>query len=181
MDRKTIIEKIKKAAEKDARKRKDLRYKRAMAFLTKKGLLKANMDFEKYYVAKLQIADLIWAGKNVEPRILEVLPAAAVRLPKAFKFRTADQDENELRVVMNELAHGAEVGHDFLKTPYAKIKVWMNLRLTDQRTKPQQEKKITKTFRLTPTVVKKLEMLRLKFGFVSETAVLEKLVLAGLK
>ena len=77
-----VLKKIKQAAQRDNKKRLDLRYLRSMAFLTKKGALKSNRDFSKWYAGKLYLADALWAGKHLEPRILEVLPAMKLRFPK---------------------------------------------------------------------------------------------------
>lgn len=175
MDNKQILEKIRKAAKEDERKRKDIRHRRAMAFLIKKGFLKANTDFEKYYHARVNLKDFIWAGKNVEPRILEVLPAAIARLPKAFMNVNKNMDLDLLKVV-DDLNHQREDGTDYLNIRYEKIKVWMDLPLADHRTKIQAEKKITKTFRLNPAAINKLEEIRIQKGFKSETAALEYLI-----
>jgi hypothetical protein len=172
----TIIDKIKKAALADKKKRTDRRYKIAMAFLVKKGLLKTNENFLPYYQAKVTAKDLIWAGKNVEPRILEVLPVAALRLPKAIKIVGLTEDEINLKNVMDDLTHNKTDGRDFLNMPYVKIKAWLNLKLNDGRTKLQNEKKIMRSFRLKPETLKLLEILRKKKGFNSDAALLEYLV-----
>lgn len=176
MDKKIILEKIKKAAQADARKRQDMRYKRAMAFLIKKGFLKANENFESFYFAKLDVQDLIWAGKNVEPRILEVLPAVVARLPKAVRFMNLNRDETNLKNTVQDLLQNKEEGRNFLNMPYRKIKVWMNLRLNDNRTKPADQKKIMKTFRFAPETLRRLQQLKKLKGFKSETDLIEALI-----
>jgi hypothetical protein len=174
MNYNTLIEQIKKAALIDNKNRKDIRYKKAMAFLVRKGFLKTNSNFENYYQARIRIKDLIWAGLNVEPRILEVLPAAAARLPKAFIF-DASKNTQTLQKVIIDLNENKEIGADFLKIPYLKIKVWMNLALNDKRTKMTQDKKIMRTFRLNPETVQKMELLKKKNG-TTEAALIERLI-----
>ncbi len=174
MNNKTLVEQIKKAALNDTENRKDIRYKKAMAFLVKKGFLKTNINFENYYYAKIRIKDLIWAGLNVEPRILEVLPAAAARLPRAFIF-DASKNSQSLQKVVFDLKENKKTGSDFLKIPYEKIKVWMNLTLNDGRTKTTDNKKIMRTFRLNPQTVRKMELLKKKNG-ITESAVIERLI-----
>jgi len=174
MNNKKLIEQIKKAALKDDKNRKDIRFKKAMAFLVRKGFLKTNMNFENYYQAKIKIKDLIWAGKNVEPRILEVLPAAVARLPRAFIFDTT-KDTKTLQQVVCDLNENKVNGTGFLKMPYEKIKVWMNLPLNDGRTKITENKKIMRTFRLKPETIHKMELLKNKNG-TSEAALIESLV-----
>jgi hypothetical protein len=168
------VKQIKKAAAADVKKRRDIRYKRAMAFLVRKGFLKTNIDFDEYYTARVHLKDFIWAGKNVEPRILEVLPAAAARLPKAVVI---DQhpDADALQQVLRDLHDNREDAADFLNMPYKKIKVWMNLALNDKRTKLTDKKKLTKTFRLKPEAIYKLEQLKIKFN-LSEAGLIEKLL-----
>ena len=169
-----IIEKIKKAAKQDAKNRKDIRFKRTMALLTRKGFLKTNDNFDKFYLRKLNINDVIWAGKNVEPRILEVLPAAVTRLPKFFILN--DKKETlALNEVIKNLRNNNEAGADFFEVPYAKIKVWMNIPLNDKRTKPAQAKKKMKSFRLNPIAINKIKKAAIKKG-ISDAAFLEELV-----
>lgn len=174
MNKKNLIEQIKKAALNDDKKRKDPRYKIAMAFLIKKGFLKANINFGLYYQARVRIKDLIWAGQNVEPRILEVLPAAALRLPKAFIYDNT-KEILVLKSVIQDLRENKEIGTDFLNAPYEKIKVWMNISLNDRRTKISDDKKIMKTFRLNPETIFKINLLKNKNG-ISEAAVIESLI-----
>ncbi|OFZ30437.1 MAG: hypothetical protein A2622_08515 [Bdellovibrionales bacterium RIFCSPHIGHO2_01_FULL_40_29] len=174
MNNKNLIEQIKKAALLDDKKRKDIRYKKAMAFLVKKGFLKTNINFEPYFQARVWVKDLIWAGQNVEPRILEVLPAAVLRLPKAFNHDNT-KEELLLKQVLIDLREEKENGSDFLNMPYKKIKVWMNISLNDRRTKTLDNKKLMKTFRLTPQTIRKIELLKKKSG-LSDAAIIEGLV-----
>lgn len=176
MNRNEILAKIKKAKELDDKRRTDIRYLRAMAFFVKKGFLRANADFTKYYLPKVRVQDAIWAGQMVEPRILEVLPAAVARLPRAFIFE--GQKNNELREVAEALANKQEIGKDFFNIPYRKIRTWMFLQLKDQRTKTEQNKKMMKTFRFIPAVVEKLSQLKEATGN-SETEIIEQLVLGA--
>jgi hypothetical protein len=176
MNNQNLINKIKNAAKEDERKRRDLRYKLAMAFLVRKGFLKANTDFADYYRAKVKAEDLIWAGKNVEPRILEVLPAAALRLPKAIKLNPLNKDERNLKLVVEDLLLNKIDGKDFLGMPYKKIKVWLDLPLNDRRTKQHSEKKVMKTFRLDPKTIQKIEKIRTEKNFKSDAALIEYLV-----
>lgn len=163
MNNQKIIEKIKKAAQRDEKHRKDIRYKRAMAFLTQKGFLKTNIKFDDYYQAKLKINELIWAGKKVEPRILEVLPAAVARLPKAFILDTA-RETLELQMVVEDLKNKKVVGHDFLNMPYEKVRVWMEISLNDKRTKTASNKKKMVTFRLSQQTIAQIKELANKAG-----------------
>lgn len=174
MNKLKLIESIKKEAEKDQIKRDDLRFKKALAFLVKKGFLTTNLNVQNYYQARIRVKDLIWAGKNVEPRILEVLPAAVARLPKSFIFEKTSEIV-QLQQVAESLKENQETGYDFLNIPYIKIKQWMNIQLKDRRTKANNTKKILKTFRFSPKTIQKIEILKHKTG-LNETALLENLI-----
>lgn len=169
---KKILDNIKKAAERDKRKRRDPRYLRAMAFLTKKGALKANRDFTKWYRGKLNVKDALWAGKHLEPRILEVLPAIALRLPKEVLLTDAPVT---LLKAIAALKNTDQEGPDFLGVPFKKYKVWINLALNDGRTKPVKDQKQMRSFRLSPESIKKLEK-RMKKTGLSGAGVIEALL-----
>lgn len=173
MKNKELLAKIKKAAEKDKAKRRDVRYLRAMAFLVKKGFLRANQNFEKWYLGRLIITDAIWAGENLEPRILEVLPAAVLRLPKEFILN--DKTPKELLNAIDALKNNKENGPRFYGIEYKKYKVWLDLPLKDKRTKPVVEKKIMKSFRLTPAAIEKLKLRQKETG-LSGAEIIESLL-----
>ncbi len=172
--KKNILKEIKKAASVDARKRKDLRYLATLAFLVKNGFLKTNQDVLKFYRPRISVSDAIWAGENVEPRILEVLPAAILRLKRRFIIETD----------VLELIHGAvaalqeagTTGIDFFNIPFKKYSQWMNLPLTDRRTKTISQKKVMKSFRLSPAAIKSLQKLSAQLD-LSSTETLEKILM----
>lgn len=174
MKPKQLLWKIKRAALRDEKFRQDSRYKRSMAFLERKGFLHSNQNFEKHYRSRLNIGDLFWAGTHVEPRILEVLPAAVARLPRCFVLDETKESEL-LRKIIFHLNSEDEEGPEFFNVPYEKLKVWMQLPLKDKRTKPHQDRKVMRTFRLQPKTLQKLALLKKKLG-LSETAVIELLV-----
>lgn len=175
MDTNKIIQLIQKAAKQDQKKRNDIRYKKAMAFLVRKGLLKSNKNFDKLFFSKNKIADFIWAGQNVEPRILEVLPSAVARLPKSFIY-SKSPFEDELKEVVHALKMNSNEEPSFLKISYDKIKFWMNFPILDGRTKVTDQKKIMKTFRLSPASIKKIKILKETLN-LSEADVIESLLL----
>lgn len=149
-----LVEKIKKAAKQDKIKRKDPRFLRTMAFLTKKGALKANRDYDRWYRGKLFLRDALWTGEHVEPRVLEVLPAMALRLPKEVIYTKAP---DAFLMALEALRNDKNEGPDFMGISFAKYKVWLDLELKDKRTKPARKKKIMRSFRLSPHCIKKLE------------------------
>lgn len=158
MDQKAIIKKIEKAVKLDKKYRRDIRYKTTMAFLVKKGFLKTNKDFKNYYRAKIFVKDAIWAGKHVEPRILEVLPAAIARLPK--QFVNLDNKNMDLDIAVKNLLLKKKEGPIFMGIPFNKYKVWMDLTLADGRTKPENQKKIARTYKLHPNTIENISQLQ---------------------
>ena len=179
MNQKKLIRDIKKSAAQDRKNRNDIRYKNAVAFLTKKGFLKTNQHFAQVRLGRLKLSDFIWAGKKVEPRILEVLPAAVARLPRAFIIDN-DEDTIALLKTVYDLKSNSEVGSDFLNIPYNKLKVWMNIILNDKRTKVFDEKKKLVTFRLSSAAILKIKEIATKEN-QSEANVIESLLLKDRK
>jgi|GEM_PF-652993 len=171
MNRDELLKKIKQKARLDARNRLDPRFRQTMGFLVAKGFLQTNFELQKLPNQRIRIEDAIWAGKNVEPRILEVLPAAVLRLEKHFDLNK--EIHKELARVVTQLRDGVEAGDKFCEIPYQKLRAWVNISLRDGRTKIPGEKKIMKTFRLSPRAVEVLEQASRDSG-LSVTEVLEK-------
>lgn len=63
--------------------RRDPRYRRALGRFVAAGLLTTTADV-KPVRAPISVEDALWAG-GVEPRILELLPAAIIKRPSLFK------------------------------------------------------------------------------------------------
>ena len=162
------------AKQQDQKKRGDRRFLETMGFLVAKGFLRTNYYIRPLPNKHLRIEDAIWAGQNVEPRILEVLPAAVLRLGKHF-----DLDQNgrpDLVRVVDQLRRGEVRGDPFCNIPYEKLKIWTEFPLQDKRVKPVSEKKIMKTFRLSPAAAQRLDELA-RATVCSEASVLERLIL----
>lgn len=174
MNKVSLLKKIKEKAKTDAKNRRDQRYLETMGFLVAKGFLKTNDHVPLRPNKRLRIVDAIWAGENVEPRILEVLPAAVLRLGKHFDLDPIKHDK--LARVVGQLQKRQSDGDDFCGMPFEKLKVWAEFPLRDKRVKTAGEKKIMKSFRLDRTAVEKLAEIAQSEGS-TETEVLEKLLL----
>jgi len=173
MNKEALIMQIKEKAKQDENKRRDRRFLETMGFLVAKGFLKTNLEVPLLPNKRLRVDDAIWAGLNVEPRILEVLPAAVLRLKSHF-----DADpvaHKDLVQVVDQLRRREEIGEAFYGMPYAKIKIWADLPLCDTRVKPISKKKVAKTFRLDPFALECLKKAAQKKG-CTETDILEKLL-----
>ncbi len=176
INRETLIKQIKDQAKLDVRKRRDRRFLETMGFLVAKGFLKTNMRVPFLPSQKLRIKDAVWAGLNVEPRILEVLPAAVLRLEKHFDLDPIEH--RELAQVVEQLRKRDEKGEDFCGVPFEKLRVWAELPLRDKRVKAVTEKKVIKTFRLDPLAIERLRKIAKEKG-VCETQALESLILGA--
>jgi hypothetical protein len=150
--------------------KRDPRYLRTIGFLVGKGFLHANREFPKMPNMRINVEDAIWAGKNVEPRILEVLPAAVMRLGRHFNY---DPEVHvDLRKIIEQLKQSVE--GDFLGVPAEKIRPWLNIRLKDRRVKNLDQKKVIKTFRLSPDTISTIKSLKSAMK-ISEAELLERL------
>ena len=173
MNKEALIAKIRQRARQDEGNRRDRRFLDTLGFLVAKGFLNTNMQVDLLPNKRLRVDDAIWAGENVEPRILEVLPAAVLRLGRYFDLEPLKHQELERTVV--RLHRREEHGEPFRGIPYDKLKVWADLPLRDKRVKPVTEKKVMKTFRMDPRAVDRLRKIARERG-CSEAAVLESLL-----
>jgi hypothetical protein len=174
MSQENLLQKIKDQAKRDRALRSDRRFIEIMGFLVAKGFLQTNYEVPALPNKRFRIEDAIWAGVNVEPRILEVLPAAVLRLEKHFDLDPARHEE--LAEIVRELRNHSCSGPEFYGILFAKIKLWANLPLRDGRVKTLAEKKITKTFRLSPKAAATLANLA-RQKQCTETEILESKIL----
>jgi len=177
MNQDKLLKQITRAAIQDRKRRQDQRYLETMGLLVAKGFLKTNQELLLLPNKRVTIVDAIWAGMNVEPRILEVLPAAVVRLPRHFDLDATKHPE--LYATVEKLKKAEITGGPLWGIPYEKIKAWVHLQLRDGRVKEFGQKKITKTFRLKPDVARRLKEFAKRLG-CTETEALERAVVNGL-
>ncbi len=171
MPRKTLKDKIKKKAALNEAHRKDIRFIKTIAVLKGKGLLRTNLPIAATKSARLDINHAIWAGRTVEPRILEVLPAAILHFPKTF-LNLANMPP-DLEKVVKMIRANKEDGEDFEGIPFAKMRHWANTQLRDRRTKPVETLKQTRTFRLRQDAIDKLAKLVEAGTFPDQTSAIE--------
>ena len=176
MNKKSFIKKMIKLAEQDQNRRQDQRYVNVMGFLVAKGFLHINQKILLNPNGHINLTDAIWAGRFVEPRILEVLPAAYERFKKHF-LGDADTVE-KLEKIIDRVKQKNDQNMEFYGIPLKKMRPWFFIRLRDRRSKSLNERKVSKTFRLKPQTVAILKNLKVKTGR-SESEILEKLVAFG--
>ena len=174
MKKATFLKRAKAAARQNERLRKDPRFVRVIGLLKAKGFLFTNLPIREMPRVHITVQDAIWAGENVEPRILEVLPAAVHRLKRNIQY---DPEEHpDLRDVIEAVQNGKEA--TFRGIAADKIAPWFYLDLRDKRYKIPLEHKRLKTFRLNPRLIDRLKLCSKRMG-KSETQVIEELI-AGL-
>ena len=110
----------------------------------------------------------------MEPRILEVLPAAFERFKKHFSG-DADTIEKLEQIIDNVKQKKDNHKIDFYGISIKKIKPWFFIRLRDKRSKPFDKRKVSKTFRFKPETLDMLKSLKDQTG-QSETEILENLI-----
>jgi hypothetical protein len=169
-----LIDKIKKKADIDKKNRSDLWFLDTMGFLIAKGFLNTNLDIRLQPNKRLRIEDVIWVGQYVEPRVLEVLPAAVLRLRKHFDFDP--MRHSGLDRVIKQIQKRDKTGDSFFDIPFEKLKIWADLPLRDRRIKDLDDKKVVKNFRLRLNVIRQLQRLSQEWA-CSETEALEKVLL----
>lgn len=101
---------VERAKEKElflAKQRRSRRYKKILGRLVAMNLLRTTDDVHPNR-EKMKIKDLLWAG-NIEPRILELIPAIAVKKPSAIA--DLDNAPQELKVVINEIRSASPVSN----------------------------------------------------------------------
>jgi len=130
--------------------RADPRYRRVMGFLVAKGFMMAT-DIAPLPTVKISLADAVWVGETLEPRVFEVLPAALAHFPRSFLGR-AEMPE-ELKGVLRCMARGESAGPSFRGIPYDRMLRWATHPLPDKRTRPITERRVARTFRIKPELL----------------------------
>lgn len=150
------------------------RAEKVLAFFVGKGLLVAPAVAPRP-ATKIDIEDVLWVIKEVEERVLEVLPAALIHFPKSFLHK--EKLPPSVKEVVNLIRKSALVGPTIRGISYDSMKRWANQPLPDKRSVPADKKRILKNFRFSPKTVQQLKAAATQAG-LSETEYLERLVSA---
>jgi hypothetical protein len=151
----------------------DPRAQRVLGFFMAKGLL-VGQEVPRRGDVKLNLDDVLWVADRVEPRVLEVLPAAMIHFPRTF-LATA-QAPDDLADVIRAIKAGDEQGPDFRGMRFRAMRKWANRATKDKRTKPLSQIKRNKTLRLSPEALHALESGAENAG-VSQTQFIERLLI----
>jgi hypothetical protein len=167
-----LKEKIDAKVKRHNRLKNDPRVRSVLAFLVHKGFLISNETFGDVKGVP-GVRDFLFVAKHFEPRVYTALPALLIH------FKNSIGDISTVPKKLQEITHAIEKGQDldlsFGGIHYREMKFMAELPLSDKRVKPLGEKKIVKTFRLSPKVVAKLEQIALKES-KKMTEVIEELI-----
>ncbi len=176
MNKKALIKEINKLARLDKKRRRDPRFLKVVGFLVAKGFLHCNEKIPLYPNEHINLNDAIWSGRFVEPRILEVLPAAYARFTNHF---SGDADlVQKIEHVIKGIKQPNDHTIEFYGMPLEKIKPWFFIRLKDGRSKPLDKRKVPKTYRFKPETVDTLKKMKDQTG-KTETEIIEGLIAAA--
>lgn len=173
MKTRKMVKKAKELNERTKLRKADPRYRKVLGFLKAKGLLFDETVRPRPNI-KLDVIDVLWVAENLEPRVLEVFPAALIHFNKTF-FNTQVLPD-ALNKIIESIRKRSDLDTIYKGIEFKKMKEWANHPLKDKRVKPIRDHKITKTYRLKP---KALEALKLKAKAVdlNETEFLERIIL----
>lgn len=118
---------------------------KVLGFLYAKGFLYVR-NMKKRHVEKIHVNDALWVGEHIEPRVLEVLPAAILHYPRTFLF--IDQLPIDFKTIIKNIEMGKKTGPNYKGIEYKKMYHWADMDLNDGRTEKQTEKKVNFTIRI---------------------------------
>lgn len=154
------------------RQRRDTLRQKVLGFFVAKGYLIAP-NIKPNGSVKLDVRDVIEVGTEIEPRVLEVLPAALLHFPRTF-LHTEGLPE-KVKDVLNHITAHEPTGPDLAGIKYADMRRWADMSLKDKRTTPLSERRIMRSFRLKPSAIKRLNEKASKAG-VSQSEYLERVL-----
>lgn len=167
-----IIAEAKALTKKREKFYRDRRYLKVVGFLCGKKLLQAE-SIKKTPNIKVSVKDAVWAANNVEPRILEVLPAAILHFPRSFV------DLRHLPETLKEVLECLEQGRTgpaYNGIAFEQLLRWAQYTPSDRRIRPLDSKRVARSFRLTRPTANLLTTKAKAMG-VSESSYLSELIL----
>lgn len=162
-DVKKIIQKAQRESKELEKLRLDKRYKDVIGRFIQEGLIEINsVNNIKKNSYKLFLEDVLWVGENLEPRVLELLPAVLIKKPSLIHKTDLPEDLNEALISLKKNNIKGAFRGILLKSCHQ----WIE-RVGRKGLLPT----VTKTFRFKPEDIKRLNILK-KEKQVSETEIL---------
>lgn len=156
-----LIKNARRAAKRLQQSLEDPRYRRVIGLLIAKGYLIAD-HVPPAPQAKVSVGEALWAAAELEPRVLEVLPAALIAFPKSFTGIEALPAE--LQRIIALLKAGSDEGPAFGGFSYSQFRRWTEHRPLDRRSKPLSQKRVTLSFRISRKAVQQLNAIAQREG-----------------
>lgn len=145
------------------RKQRDPRFRNAMGRFVAEGLLQTKIEGIRRHQKPVPLDDVLWAG-DVEPRIMELLPAVLVKKPSLLRLpRELPSDVAE---VMHAIRHG-KAAPSFRGVAPEQYLPWVTI--VGRRGKTPS---VLKSFRFQQEDVLRLARLRESLPARSDTAVI---------
>lgn len=158
-----LVERARQAHRAIERRRRDPRYRQVLGRLVGAGVLTTNTEI-KPHRERISVRDALWVGE-IEPRILEVLPALLVKRPGLFVDPRALPED--LAAVVDDLRKH-RTPRDFRGLPGASVGRWL-VAVGHRGKLPSQ----LKAFRFQAEDLMLLHHLREQLG-LTETAVVRR-------
>lgn len=105
--------------------------------------------------ADFTLDDLIWVGYYILPIVLTQVPAVVLRFPRYFK--PDPTRHRDLLEILKLLKQDADSGPSYKGVSYSTVKQWVTHPLRDGRLKPVALKRKSRTFRLHPETLSRLQ------------------------
>lgn len=154
MKNKDLINKAVALTRKLEELREDGRVRDVLGFLHLKNLLVSTVKYE-FNGKKISIIDALFVGEHFEPRVLEVLPAAILKFPSAWK--NLNRMPEDLVDLLKAICSGEEARGDFRGIAYKNILKWCHANSCDRRTVPTNKYRVTLSLRLTRDLLKRVK------------------------
>lgn len=158
-----LVERARRRLAREQRLRRSARFRRVVGRFANDGLLLVNYDVPRH-VESLRVEDVLWAGQ-LEPRLLELLPALIIKRPSMF--RGLSELPDDLCTCVSALRRDKEPP-DFRGIPGQSVRRW--LKRVGRRGKVPA---LLKSFRFTPEDQRLLAHLAAELS-VSETEVIRR-------
>jgi hypothetical protein len=151
--------------------------KNVFAFFVSKGLLIG--EDTKRKVSNVKIKDCLIIGETLEPRILELLPAAIIHYPSAFLDLGKIPPDLALVIsaVKKAIINNSKITDrpSFKEIPFDVMLRWASLPPLDKRVKDYSEKRVLRSYRFKTKTIAELKR-RSEMEGISTTEYLEKLI-----
>ena len=122
----------------------------------------------------ITLAAALRVGNELEPRVIEVLPAAIIHFPKNFTH--LQKMPKDLQSVIKAIVSDREDGPSLNGIAFENMKRWANIELADKRVVPARKKRRMRSFRFSPEAIYFLKKCA-KERRLSETELLETWIL----